>query len=602
MLRSNTTNRFLYRHRLLRPVSLVVQCILLLAFVSCGGSASTPPPTPTTTIQFVTFDLGIPAQALNAPVVGSLSDTTKMHVVVTFKANKALLNQLNKQKVKPRQNSNLKSLANQIGISDATYQKIQAFFGVENATLKLSDLHTTLAIDAPTATFAKLLRIKFVIHQLNGRKFYTPTTSPTLPKFVADTIAAITGLDNYSPPPTLPAIKSQTGQARPGSGKHTHQDCSPTIQAIGPVAVAHAYGYDQLYSRGWHGENMTVNLFEIDGFDSNDIQNYFNCVNYTGKFQAFTVDSSAPPPGGENTLDIDMVAGLATAANIVDYQTSFDPNADIWTQVNDELQQILNDNMSNTSSGDVVSISLGTDERQFTSSDLTAIDQSLQELTQAEHMTVFVSSGDCGAFTSMVPNDLSVSFPASDTWVAAVGGTELSFDGNDNRTNEVVWSNASDPSHCRHGATNQGSEWGSGGGVSTEFPTPTWETGNGVTNRFSNGHRQVPDISAVASDLLVYFQSAWTAFDGTSAATPIWAAGFELLNEGIIQTKQIFYYAPDTFYAVANNSGSLHPYYDVTSGNNLFYSATPGWDDVTGWGTPNLADFFQVLTNLAGQQ
>src|SRR5258708_8566486 len=349
----STTNRLL-PHRPLPPVSFAALCMLLVALVSCGGSASTTPtPTPVT-IQFVTFNLGIPAQALNAPVVGPLPDNTRMHVVATFKANQALLNQLNKQKVKPGQSTDLKNLANQIGISDATYQKIKTFFGIEGASLKLSDLHTTLAIDAQAATFARLLRIKFVTHQLNGRKFYTPSTSPTLPKFVADTLVAITGLDNYSPPPRLQAVTGRAGTTRIASGKHTQQDCSPNLTAIGPVAVAHAYGYDQLNNRGWHGENLTVNLVEIDGFNTNDIQNYFDCVKYTGKFQAVNVDTSvSPQPAGENTLDIDMVAGLAHAANIVDYDTLFDPNADIWTHVNDELQQILNHNINHTTAKDL---------------------------------------------------------------------------------------------------------------------------------------------------------------------------------------------------------------------------------------------------------
>ncbi len=119
----STTNRLL-PHRPLPPVSFAALCMLLVALVSCGGSASTTPtPTPVT-IQFVTFNLGIPAQALNAPVVGPLPDNTRMHVVATFKANQALLNQLNKQKVKPGQSTDLKNLANQIGISSYFRQAV----------------------------------------------------------------------------------------------------------------------------------------------------------------------------------------------------------------------------------------------------------------------------------------------------------------------------------------------------------------------------------------------------------------------------------------------------------------------------------------------
>jgi hypothetical protein len=54
-----------------------------------------------------------------------------------------------------------------------------------------------------------------------------------------------------------------------------------------------------------------------------------------------------------------------------------------------------------------------------------AIDSSLHQFTRAEHMTVFLASGDCGACTTRRYGDLSVSFPTSDPWVTAVGGTIL---------------------------------------------------------------------------------------------------------------------------------------------------------------------------------
>jgi hypothetical protein len=51
------------------------------------------------------------------------------------------------------------------------------------------------------------------------------------------------------------------------------------------------------------------------------------------------------------------------------------------------------------------------------------------------------------------------------------------------------------------------------------------------------------------------------------------------------------------FYVVAQGMNGMHPYYDVTRGNNLYYPATPGWDYSTGLGTPNLWDFYLVLSN-----
>jgi kumamolisin len=210
-------------------------------------------------------------------------------------------------------------------------------------------------------------------------------------------------------------------------------------------------------------------------------------------------------------------------------------------------------------------------------------------------MTVFIASGDCGAFTSRVYGNLAVSFPASDPWAVSVGGTILSVDGNQNRAREVVWSDGSNRFQCKN-------QWGSGGGNSTAFRQPGWQNAPGVNNQYSRGARQLPDISAAAFALAVYFQGRWGSVGGTSAAAPIWATGLALVNQGTMQQAGKFAYSPQLFYQVAANSGGRHPYYDVTQGNNLYYPATPGWDFSTGLGTPNLAGFYQAVVATTGGQ
>ena len=352
--------------------------------------------------------------------------------------------------------------------------------------------------------------------------------------------------------------------------------------------IAHAYGFDQLWNRGWHGEHMTVNLVEIDGFYQQDIQNYFDCINFQGNLSVSDVDAAPTNALGETALDIEMVAGLARSVNIVDYETDGNSGGDVWSQVNDELQQIINNNTNNANAGDVVSMSLGTAEGDLTGADRAAIDQSLRILTQVEHMRVFIASGDCGAFSDGVYRDLSVSFPASDPWATSVGGTMLSVNSNSHRAGEVVWSDAANLARCKN-------QWGSGGGNSHVFSRPGWQQASGVNNKYSTGQRQIPDISAVAYALAVYFNGQWGAVGGTSAAAPIWAAGMALMNQGLIAQLGKFTASPQLFYVVAQSAGGLHPYYDVTRGNNLYYPATPGWDFATGLGTPNLGDFYNVL-------
>ncbi len=566
-----------------RVLAGVLACLLLL--VPLASCSTTPPP-----LQFAALDLHLPPEALNAPVVGPLPDNTPMRVGVTFKVSQSVLDRFDKQKVQPGKRSNLENFANQIGIDDAAYQKIKDFFNLGGIGLKLSKLRTHLTVTAKAKTFATLLQTHFVNHRLHDRTFFAPATPPKLPKFLLDMTDAITGLDNYSLPPQTGALLHQF--AHPSARQRPAQDCSPQDQTLVPKEVAHAYGYDQLWNHGWHGENMAVNLVEIDGFDQNDIQNYFDCINFKGQLNVADIDGAPRQAVGESALDIEMVAGLARSVTINDYETDGNSNYDIWTQVNDELQQIINDNTNNASSGGVVSISLGAAENEITSNDRVAIEKSIQILNQVEHMTVFVASGDCGAFADRVYRSLSVSFPASDPWATSVGGTILSVDGNGNRASEVVWSNGSNPFSCKN-------RWGSGGGLSQVYGRPNWQNAAGVNNQYSNGHRQIPDVAAVAYALAVYFNGQWGAVGGTSAAAPIWAAGTALVNEGMIRQMSKFTYSPRLFYLEANSNNGMRPFYDVTRGNNLYYPAMPGWDYPTGLGTPNMADFFGVVSRIA---
>src|SRR2546430_5500613 len=531
---------------------------------------------------YTSINLGIPAAALQSPVKGNLPDSTELHVGITFKIDPRLLHQADQQRLHPGQPSQPQG----VGIDNSFYQKMKGFF--QGIDLRLSKLRTYMSFQAKAGTVARLLQTKFVIHQYKGRTSYAPATPPKVPTDFAKTIDAITGLDNYSlhPKHDLHITYPQASQiSRNGS-----LDCSQASQMLTLGDVAGAYGYNQLWQRGVHGEKMTINLVEIDGSYQDDIQNYLGCINFKGHLSFVNVDGHPSNAEGESTLDIQMAAGLAPAASIKVYQTDGNADNDTWTQVNDELQHIIDDNTSNANAGSVVSISLGIDEADLTSDDVRALDSSLQQLTQVEHMTVFVASGDCGAYADETFGDLSVSYPATDPWAVAVGGTTLSVDGQSNRAGEVAWSHFPNIFKCKN-------SWGSGGGNSSLFHRSDWQNANGVTNKYSKNERQVPDVSAVADNLAVYFQGAWGAVGGTSAAAPIWAAGQALVNEDTMQRLGTFGYSPRLYYAVADKNAGGNAYFDVTSGNNWYYPATPGWDFTTGLGTPNLASFDRAVSN-----
>ena len=570
-----------FRAKLVYLCALFLTLVLPLAtLIGCDQPAA----------LYTSLNLGIPAAALQSPVKGPLPDTTLLHIGITFKVNQEVLNLVQQQPLRPGQSSNLEQFARRLGIDDATYQKIKDFFNAKGLVLQLSKLRTYLSFQAKAGTLARLLQTTFVIHQYKGRMFYAPATPPKVPTFLANSIAALTGLDNYSKPP-IHALHFSLPQGSRVS-HHAALDCSPDDQTLAPADVAGAYGYNTLWQRGLHGENMTINLVETDGSDQDDIQNYFGCIHFKGHLSVVNIDGGPSDAEGKSTLDIQMAAGLAPAASIVVDQTDGNASDDPWTQVNDELQKIIDTNTNNANAGSVVSVSLGIDEGDISSDDVRALDSSLQQLTKLEHMTVFVASGDCAAYADETYGDLSVSYPASDPWAVAVGGTDLSVDGQHNRTDESAWSEFPNIFKCKN-------SWGTGGGNSSLFHRPDWQNANGVTNKYSQNARQLPDLSAAADHLAVYFQGQWGDVGGTSAAAPIWAAGQALVNEDTIQRLNTFGYSPQLYYAADKQAGG-NAYFDVTSGDNLYYPATPGWDFATGLGTPNLANFDQAVSNTLG--
>jgi kumamolisin len=568
---------------------------LWLVLAGCGGGSNetaAPTPTPTTSAlgNFTTFKLNLPAEALNAPVKGPLLDDTPMHVAITFKLNQQTMNKLKTSS----KSEDLESQANQLGISDDTYQKLKQMYGITDAKLTLDGLHTYLTVDGKAKTMALAFQTTFVQHQLNGRTFYAPTSDPKIPTFIAPSVLAITGLDNYTTPPQPHTRERAFKSANP------QDDCTAAGNSM--QFIAQNYGYDQLWNKNWHGEGMTINLVELGPINQQNLQVAGRCFNSHSQVKTVDVDGGPDPKNEsdqgaefEAMLDVEMVQAFAPAATIMDYQTTFGQNDDTWNNFNDTLRQIIKDNEKNSPAGSVVSISYGLPEASFSDNGRAAIDQSLQILTDAEHMTVFVASGDCAAFDTHEYNKVAVDYPGVSPYVVDVGGTKLTPAQNGGRASEEVWSDGTDKSQC----TNQ---WGSGGGVSTVYPRPDWQKADGVENKYGQGKRQVPDISAIATQILVYNQGQWGSGSGTSFAAPIWAAGMALVNQGTIDQAKTYFNGPEIFYNVANNSQGKTPYYDVTQGSNLYYPATKGWDDATGLGSPNLMEFTNVLIAGSKQQ
>jgi kumamolisin len=277
---------------------------------------------------------------------------------------------------------------------------------------------------------------------------------------------------------------------------------------------------------------------------------------------------------GEVALDIEVAGAVAPGANMAVY---FTPNTDQGFL--DAITTAIHDQTNNVT---VISISWGGPESTWTAQSMQSYDQAFQD-ARALGVTICVAAGDNGSSDGVTTDDLAhVDFPASSPNVLACGGTSL-LASNGAIQSETVWNDGS-----QGGAT--------GGGVSEVFPLPSYQSTSSVpvsVNPSQFQGRGLPDVAGDADPETGYdttVDGQPSVVGGTSAVAPLWAGLIALLNQQL--GKPVGFLNP-LLYAAGERSG----FHDITSGNNGAYSAGPGWDPCTGWGSPIGT---AMLANLSG--
>jgi kumamolisin len=279
---------------------------------------------------------------------------------------------------------------------------------------------------------------------------------------------------------------------------------------------------------------------------------------------------------GEVNMDVQIVAGLCPAAEIIVYFTQFDQKG--W-------MDLLNEVIKGVPAGPVtvsVSWGLAEDSADFSAAARSAIDERLQAAALLG-ITFCVSAGDDGSGDQMQDGLGHVNFPASSPHVLAVGGTMLEGD------QEVTWWQS--PGDRAHGGGS------TGGGVSRVFPQPHWQTVElSAPDAGGKPGRIIPDISALAGppfyQLVLMGKPAPNG--GTSASAPLWAALIARSAAALAPQRAPVFLAPLLYGAGPDG----HPLgtsvcRDITVGHNQ--STPPGWgfnagrgfDAVSGWGVPD---------------
>lgn len=209
-------------------------------------------------------------------------------------------------------------------------------------------------------------------------------------------------------------------------------------------------------------------------------------------------------------------------------------------------------------------------------------------------VSVLVSSGDGGVQSQSqeCPNgNFFVDFWASCPYVTAAGATML-----DSNNNEVA-------------AQNAGSNYASGGGFSSSFAQPSYQSdavngyisntlGGTPGTQYNASGRAYPDLAALGNNVAIVANGTDQVWYGTSAAAPLVAAMITSINaQRIAAGKGPVGFLNPTLYA---NPSAFN---DITSGNNPGcgtdgFAAAQGWDPVTGLGSPDYGRLSTVFMNL----
>jgi kumamolisin len=375
-----------------------------------------------------------------------------------------------------------------------------------------------------------------------GEHFYA-SQQPAIPRLLLSEVTGIGRISNYGRPETL----LTTSDYVPNGG-------------ITPTGLIQAYQATALTDRGFVGGNA----------------------------------KGAASESGEADMDVETVHEIAPKARLVYFDANDVPGLTNSTDLGAELALSIAA-VGRQFPGALVSMSLGACELSEDSSDVAAIDNAAN-LAENTGSTLYASSGDtggadCGNFgADSVTSAKGVNIPASATDITGVGGTSLSVGTNGGYIGETTWSSVM-------------MAQGGAGGVSTIATRPSWQTGPGVGGQQVPDMREVPDVSADADPLTgnaFVTQGKLESGGGTSLSAPIWA-GFTALIDEFLHTsgKPPLGFANPVFYKLAADTHlSPPPFHDVTAGGNVFYQAGPGYDPVTGLGTPNVAALAQALLDL----
>jgi subtilase family serine protease len=495
-------------------------------------------------------------------------------------------------------------------------------------------------------------------YNVHGLTVRSPESDVSIPASLSSDIEGVVGLDDSAqfvvtnatpgatdaPPPAAfvnapPCSaywgeKLATGFTNPyGSGALPYAPCGYT-----PAQVKGAYG---LSGTSYTGAGQTVAI--IDAYASPTITSDVNTWSANRGLAPFTANqfSQVVAPGtyhhperglkqdpqgwyGEETLDVEAVHGMAPDANIV-YIGAPNNFQDLDAALNYAVDRAV---------APIITNSYGFDTELLPPGYIKPYEDTIMQGV-AEGIGIYFSSGD-NSDESLVEGYATTDWPASSPYVTSVGGTTLAVGASNNYLFETGWGTKKTSWNGTAWDPAAPGAWlyGAGGGVSRIFAEPSYQQGvvpSSVFAKQGRTGRAVPDVAALGDPSAGYLIGETQTFPGgtakyseyriggTSLSSPIIAGIMALANQaaghalGFVNPLLYSLAGSSSFTDVVNppstvavvrvdfkNSVDASGGTTVslrTANQTLSLATTPGWDDVTGVGTPTGA----LLSAVIGQ-
>jgi subtilase family serine protease len=533
-------------------------------------------------------------EALKLPNLGDLPSSRSLPLEMRFKPrHQAQLTQLLAKQQDPKSSQYHQWLTPQeytkrFGVTEQEFNKVSSWLKKEGFQITSgSPANGFIRVTGSVLSIGHTFDTRIEKFSADGSK-YGNLTDPQIPAEYADLVGSVTGLNNLHA--SKPMIEP--------SPDITLSD----FTAVGPADFYAFYDETPLQNTGVTGTGCIAIVGDSD-FNPGPVQafnNQFGLADNSASITKVLADGSNPGINGdeiETLLDLEWSHAVAPGAATKYFlgNESSSTNGGIV----DALSSAVTDG-----SCAVISISFGLCGEPggfYTSTVATIVNQA-----QSQGQAIMVAAGDQGVagivlsdnqcVTATTPN---VSELASNPLITSVGGTSLNapFDAAGvitGYTSERVWDDPNDDTPPPAGAT--------GGGASMFFSKPSFQSG--VTP--ADGARDQPDVALLASPNFpgVFFFNdngsgvgVLSRIGGTSLSTPTWAGIVDLLVQqsggkvGSINSKA---------YALASAGQAAAGFHDITTGNNTFngvpgFSAGPGYDQATGWGSVDINQFVTAM-------